>query len=275
MDQLKILAFAIDIQAYMKLRSSENNKNSIFGRYNKTEKLDASNKLLKLLQGENIILSSSDISTIRDGRLGNLCRTFAKHNGFATLRDFLKSEKLKQYTKENISNNLTVDVDKYSKYLSKQIKLDGYQSKDTVWSCAHEIQNPQPLMVKIDGLLDLCIGFCKEQVSDKTFIDTPFKYWELVSTYAEPSVMEFKVLGNFYYVSNRDPTRGELRSYIFLDIIKKNPNLNISSLMDKYPFDLVCMIAQSQKICVDLASKGTSDRNRDLTKSMFKKYYQY
>jgi hypothetical protein len=276
MNQLKILSFAIDIQAYMKLRSSENdNTNSIFGWYNKTEKLDASNKLLRLLEGENIVLSGSDISIIRNGRLGDLCRAFAKNNGFATLRDFLNSAELKQYTKENISSKLTVDVDDHAKYLSSQIKHGQYATRDKFYIESKKILKDIPLMARIDGLLDLCIGFCKEQVSDKIFTDTPFKDWEFVETYATPPVMEFKVLGNFYYISNRAPSRGELRAQNFLDMIKNYPNLTISTALYDHPFDFICIMAHAQQANIDLAGKMTSSSNRILKESIFKKYYGY
>jgi hypothetical protein len=227
------------------------------------------------LEGENIVLSSSDISIIRNGRLGDLCRAFAKNNGFATLRNFLNSAELKQYTRENISSKLAVDVDSHAKHLSSQIKSGQYATKDKLYIESKKIVKDMPLLTRVDGLLDLCIGFCKEQVSDKIFTDTPFKDWEFLGTYATPPVMEFEVLGNFYYISNRDPTRGELRGQVFLDMIKNYPNLTISTALYDHPVDFICMLANSQQATIDMADKMTSSNNKTLKASIFKKYYGY
>lgn len=273
--ELQILSFAIDLQAYMKLRSSEDNKKTIFGRYNKTDKLDASNKLLTLLEGEDIKFTDMEISILRNGRLGNFCRKFAKKHGFTTLREFLKSIEFKNYTSKNISHNLKVDTHNYTKLLSENIKNNNYINKDDVWREVRTIQDDQSFSVKIDGLIDLCYDFCKDQIGDKIFIETPFHKWTLIDRYATPPVMEFKVLENFYYVSNRLSTNGELRSDVFLNIIKKHPNMNIQSLVEECPFDLICMISESQQLISGLMTIETSDKNKILRKSIFKKYYNY
>lgn len=273
--ELQILSFAIDLQAYMKLRSSEDNKKTIFGRYDKTDKLNVSKKLLTLLEGGDIKFTDNEISILRNGRLGNLCRKFAKKHGFTTLREFLKSIEFKNYTSKNISHNLKVDTDEYTESLSKEIKNNNYILKDDLWKNAKAMQVDQSLLTKIDGLIDLSYKFCKDQVNDEIFTKTPFNKWTLMGRYESPPVMEFNVLGNFYYVSDRFPSRGELRSDVFLNIIKKNPNLNITSLIEEYPFDLICMISESQEMVAKLMDIKTSNNNKNLRKSIFKKYYGY
>lgn len=273
--ELKILSFAIDLQAYMKLRSSEDNKKTIFGIYDKTDKLDASKKLLNLLEGKDIKFTDNEISILRNGRLGNLCRKFAKKHGFTTLREFLKSLEFKNYTSKNISHNLKVDTDEYTESLSKEIKNNNYTIKDDLWENAKTMQADHSFLTKIDGLIDLSYKFCKDQIDDEIFTKTPFHKWTLMGRYESPPVMEFNVLGNFYYVSDRVPSRGELRSDNLLNIMRKNPNLNITSLIEEYPFDLICMISESQQIVIELMKTETSDNNTKLRRSIFKKYYGY
>lgn len=275
LSQLDILSFAIDLQAYLKLRSSEGNKHTIFGRYDKTDKLNASNKLLGLLEGKDTNFTDNEISTIRDGRLGNLCRRFAKKHGFLTLREFLQSLEFKDYTNKNISRDLKVNIDGYTKSLSENIKNMNYKTKDNLWEEARMLQSNQSFLTKIDGLIDLTYSFCKDQVSDKVFTETPFRKWILIARYKNPDMMEFNVLGNYYYVSDREATKGELRSDNFLNIMKNKPNLNITSLIEEYPFDIICMISESQELIFNLQNFETSNKNRDLRSSIFKKYYGY
>ncbi|WP_150467678.1 hypothetical protein [Francisella sp. SYW-9] len=279
LSQLDILSFAIDLQAYLTLRSSEGNKKTIFGKYNKTDKLDASKKLLALLEGKDISFTDNEISIIRNGRLGNLCRKFAKKHGFTTLREFLKSIEFKDYTSKNISHDLKVDTNKCTEFLSNEIKNNNYTIKDDLWKNAKTVQADQTFLTKINGLIDLCYKFCKDQVDDEIFTKTPFHKWTLMDRYNNPPVMEFYVLGNFYYVSDRVPSNGELRSDNFLNIMKKNPNLNITSLIEEYPFDLIFMISECQQIVTKLKEMEmetkNSDKNKNLRALIFKKYYGY
>jgi hypothetical protein len=279
--EMDMLAFAIDIQAYIKFRSlQKGDKNSIFGQHTKTEKLDAAKKLFKLLQGEIIVFSRAEISTIRNGRLGDICRMHTKKkNRYHSLSDFLIYYRTNLYSEESRIEDLSVDVNHYTGCLSNRIKAGKYDSKKIVWAEARKMSSSRTLLDRIGTCIDLHLDLCKEQISDGIFTETPFKHWKLIERLDLPPVMKFNVLGNFYYISNRKSDNGELRHDVFLDIIKNNPSLNISTLLSEYPFDLVFLLAKNQELVDKLANiqgrHGNTSKNNQLRQSTFKKYYGY
>ena len=92
---LDISYFIQDIENYIKIREQEGNKISFFGGYSKNDKLAVASKLLSFLKGLNVDFSNQEISILRNGRLGEICKKFAKGHGFSSVTNLFCSDNFK------------------------------------------------------------------------------------------------------------------------------------------------------------------------------------
>ena len=119
-----LLKLKSKILGYILIREKENKYTSIFGRYSKQEKISAAQKLLQYLEiketRNGCYFTKHEISCIRDGRLGKICREFVKKNNiFKNVRDLLDNENKKYII---LSNNIDLKYD--NKILDSSFKCN-------------------------------------------------------------------------------------------------------------------------------------------------------
>ncbi|AJI57919.1 hypothetical protein LA02_1231 [Francisella philomiragia] len=80
------------------MRSGKKNKHSFFARYYKDDKVFVALLLIQNINGNNQFLNKYQV-TVREGILGEMCRSFMKDHKYKTLLELLKM---------NISNFATI-----------------------------------------------------------------------------------------------------------------------------------------------------------------------
>jgi len=85
----KITKVIRQIESYIDMRTLEPRKLNWYGRYNKDNKISAAESVISHILGNNQ-MPLNQIDCARQGRLGDICRFFAKEYGYRRLDTFLK-----------------------------------------------------------------------------------------------------------------------------------------------------------------------------------------
>ena len=252
-----IASFSFDLQCYIAIRKlgGMNNKRTLLFGYNKTEKLHASYNLRKILEGEDIQLSNTDVKALRDGKLHKICKKHALILGFKTVSSMLVSKTLKEFCKTYIGHSLKINRsdlnDRFKDNYINNLTSAGTKKNDMI-----NIHNGLTLLNKIDGTIDKGFKFCSDQINNPAFMSTKFHHWKIVSRHLMKDgaeVIEFNVKGDLFYASDRMTACGELRSDNLLSYMRDNPNKNMDFLcLD--PSSLVSMALTSQLCATELFS---------------------
>jgi hypothetical protein len=254
-DVENVLCFSFELQLYKKIRMSqvEHKKRSYLKGYSRSAKTSAVNNLISILEGnKRASLSKTDIKALRNGALGRLCSKYAELFGFSNRTRMFESRSLMKFCNAYVNQSLKFDdgdLHNRSKDCIKGEISDAYQIKNKVKNDFAGLS----IADRIDGTIDIAFDFCKNQLSNHIFMDTPFKNWKLVKK--DDVFLEFMVGSTVFYCSNRIASAGELRSDNLLRYMKDNPNSCMNDLASD-PTNLVNYALNSQLNAVGMFLNG-------------------